>query len=198
MEKDLGVLVDKSLKFSEQCNSVAKSANSILGMIKRNITCKNKYIITKLYKSLVRPKLEYCVQVWNPFLKKDIDKLEKVQKRATRMIEECKGMNYEQRLKFTGLPSLVDRRVRGDLIEVFKIIKGFDRVDCSKFFTIKSNSRTRGHSFKIEKRRSRLEIRRNFFSQRIVNKWNSLPDSVVNADSVNSFKNRYDKYMLNK
>ena len=69
-------------------------------MIKRNITCKNKSIIIKLYKSLVRPKLEYCVQCWSPFLKKDIDKLEKVQKRATKMIEECKGMNYEQRLEF--------------------------------------------------------------------------------------------------
>ena len=88
MEKDLGVLIDKSLKFSEQCNSVAKSANNILGMIKKNITCKNKSIIIKLYKSLVRPKLEYCVQCRSPFLKKDIDKLEKVQERATKMIEE--------------------------------------------------------------------------------------------------------------
>ena len=85
--------------------------------------------------------------------------------------------------------------IRGDLIQVFKIIKGYDRINCNTFFNIKSSSKTRGHQFKIEKKRSRLEIRRNFFSQRVVNRWNSLPDSVVDAESVNTFKNRYDKYI---
>ena len=198
MEKDLGILIDNSLKFSEQCNSAAKSANRVLGMIKRNINCKNKHIILKLYKSLVRPKLEYCIQCWSPFLKKDIDKLEKVQKRATRMIEECRGMNYEQRLKFTGLTSLVERRIRGDMIEVFKIIKGFDKINSESFFDIRTSSRTRGHKLKIEKKRSRLEIRKNFFSQRIVNEWNKLPEHVIEAESVNCFKNRYDDYISNR
>ena len=80
-------------------------------------------------KALVRPKLEYCVQAWNPYLKKDISKLEKVQARATKMISECKNLDYNSRLLKTGLISLEDRRIRGDLIETFKIIKGFNAVN---------------------------------------------------------------------
>ena len=193
-EKDLGVYVDSSGKFSEQCNQAVKAASSTLGIIRRHITCKSKDIVLKLYKALVRPKLEYCVQAWRPYLKRDIDNLEKVQHRATKMIRECRGLNYEDRLKCTGLLTLERRRERGDLIEVFKLIKGFDKIDHRKFFQITNNSYTRGHKYKIVKARSRLDIRSKFFSQRVVNSWNELPASVVDADSVNSFKNRLDKH----
>jgi hypothetical protein len=193
-ERDLGVIVDKSLKFSEQCNVVASKANSQLGMIKRTIISRDKSIITKLYKALVRPKLEYCVQAWRPFLKKDIRKLEQVQHRATKMIHECRGLGYEDRLKITGLTSLEDRRARGDLIEVYKTMTGKNKTDPSVFFKLQGINRTRGHSLKLEKVRSRLEIRRNFFSQRVINNWNALPQEVVESTSVNTFKNRYDKY----
>jgi hypothetical protein len=193
-ERDLGVIIDKTMKFSEQVNSAVGKANSVLGMIKRNITCKNKNVITKLYKSLVRPILEYCVQVWRPHLRKDIDKMERVQHRATRMMEECKGLCYEDRLKVTGLMSLEDRRTRGDMIEVFKIIKGINKSDMSNWFQLANSDRTRGHKFKLVKRGSKRDIRKNFFSQRVVNDWNRLPEEVVEADTVNSFKNRYDKY----
>ena len=77
-ERDLGVIVDSSMKFSEQCNTAIRSANSILGLIRRTITNKNKNIVVKLYKGLVRPKLEYCVQAWHPFLARDIKNLEKI------------------------------------------------------------------------------------------------------------------------
>lgn len=162
-ERDLGVLVDKSFKFSEHCNKVANSANAVIGMIKRTITCRKKDIMVKLYKALVRPKLEYCVQAWCPYLKKDIDKLEKVQARATRLIYDCRKLNYENRLQYTGLISLSERRVRGDLIEVFKMLKGFSAVNYSKLFKLSGNNRTRGHCYKLVKTRSRLDIRKNFF-----------------------------------
>ena len=194
IERDLGVLVDKSFKFSENCNKVANSANAVIGMIKRTITCRRKDIMVKLYKALVRPKLEYCVQSWCSYLKKDIDKLEKVQARATRLINDCKNLSYENRLKYTGLTTLSERRIRGDMIEVFKILKGFSKVNYNTWFKLSVNSRTRGHSYKLIKSRSRLDIRKNFFIQRVVNVWNSLPSEVVEAESVNSFKNRYDKY----
>lgn len=197
-ERDLGVLVDKTLKFSEHCNVVAKSANSTLGMIKRNIISRDVKIITKLYKALVRPKLEYCVQAWRPFLKKDIETLEKVQRRATKMVSQCRGLNYQERLKITGLTTLEERRNRGDMIEVYKISKGFTKLDKNKLFQFKSNERTRGHSLKLAKHRSKLEIRKNFFSQRVVNQWNNLPGSIVDSDSVNSFKNKYDSLMCDK
>jgi ribonucleases P/MRP protein subunit RPP40 len=111
------------------------------------------------------------------------------------MIEECRGMKYNERLAVSGLTSLEDRRNRGDLIEVFKMIKGFSKVDYRIFFTLDENSRTRGHRYKLVKSRSRLEIRKNFFSQRVVNQWNQLPSTVVEADTVNAFKNRYDRHV---
>jgi ribonuclease P/MRP protein subunit RPP40 len=194
-ERDLGIIVDKTMKFSEHINSVVGSANSILGMISRNITCKNKNIVTRLYKALVRPKLEFCVQAWRPYLRKDIDKIERVQHRATKMIAECRGLSYEDRLKVTHLTTLEDRRVRGDMIEVYKILRGVSRVNRGIWFQWSANSRTRGHRFKLAKSRSRLDIRKNFFSQRVVNIWNKLPEAVVEADSVNSFKNKYDRYI---
>ena len=174
-----------------------KCANRTLGLIKRTIKSRSKDIIIKLYKALVRPKLEYCVQAWRPFLRKDIESIERVQKRASRMITECRGQSYESRLKVLGLTSLEERQTRGDLIQVFKLMKGFDNINYREFFQLADHSRTRGHRFKITKVMSRLEIRRNFFSQRVVNKWNELPLCVVEAESVNAFKNRLDKYWKN-
>jgi len=194
-ERDLGVIVDKSLKFSEHCNKVANTANVTLGMIKRTISCKSKSIITRLYKALVRPQLEYCVQAWRPYLKKDKDKIEKVQRRATKLISGCSKLSYEDRLKITGLPTLEARRDRGDLIEVFKILKGYSKVDYKKFFQLAGSCKTRGNKYKLLKSRSRLDIRKHFFSQRVVNEWNKLPNTVVEAQSVNSFKNKYDNYV---
>ena len=178
-------------------HSCSKKGNRILGLIRRNIVHKSKDIISRLYKSLVRPHLEYCIQVWSPYLKKDIELLEKVQRRATKMIPELRHLSYEQRLNRLGLISLEKRRVRGDLIQAFKIIKGIDKVHYSKFFTLNVDRRTRGHKFKLLKKRTRLDIRKNFFSQRVVSAWNKLPDRVVEVNSVNAFKNeldRFDKY----
>lgn len=194
-ERDLGIIVDSSMKFSEQCNTAVKNANSTLGLIRRTIKFKSQHIITKLYKALVRPKLEYCVQAWRPCLKKNIDNIEKVQHRATKMILECKYLQYEDRLIQTGLTTLEERRTRGDLIEVFKMIKGLNKTDYRKFFTLVRNNRTRGHRYKFIKNRSRLDIRKHFFSQRVVNEWNALPEIVVESESVNSFKNNYDKFV---
>ena len=194
-ERDLGVIIDKNLKFSDHCNKVANTANVTLGMIRRTINCKSKSIITRLYKALVRPQLEYCVQAWRPYLKKDIEKIEKVQRRATKMISDCSKLSYEERLKITGLSTLEARRNRGDLIEVFKLLKGFSKVDYKHFFQLVDNSKTRGNKYKLVKSRSRLDIRKHFFSQRVVNEWNKLPNSVVEAESVNSFKNKYDIYV---
>src|SRR6267154_355803 len=195
-ERDIGIIIiDNNLKFSDHCNKVANTANVTLGMIRRTINCKSKSIITRLFKALVRPQLEYCVQAWRPYLKKDIEKIEKVQRRATKMISDCSKLSYEERLKITGLSTLEARRNRGDLIEVFKLLKGFSKVDYKHFFQLVDNSKTRGNKYKLVKSRSRLDIRKHFFSQRVVNEWNKLPNSVVEAESVNSFKNKYDIYV---
>ena len=117
-EKDLGVFFDNKFKAGINCFKAAKKGNKILGMIRRTFECRSKCVIVNLYKSLVRPHLEYCIQAWRPHYKKDIDVLEKVQKRATRMIEGCGEMDYERRLKHTGLTTLETRRERADLLEV--------------------------------------------------------------------------------
>ena len=193
-EKDLGVIVDSTGKFSEQCRIAVNNANSTLGIIRRHVKSRKKNIIVRLYKSLVRPKLEYCVQVWSPHLRKDIDSMERVQRRATKMITECKNVNYESRLNKVNLIHLEKRRERGDLIQVYKLIKGFDKIDYRQFFELAGNFRTRGHRFRIVKVRSRLDIRSKFFSQRVVNVWNEPPVNVVEAETVNSFKNRLDDH----
>jgi len=98
-ERDLGVIVDKSLKSSRQCAKAAAAANAVLGMIRRTFLCKGNELILQLYKSLVRPRIEYCVQAWRRYLKKDINVLERVQERATKLISglsemENTGFNY--------------------------------------------------------------------------------------------------------
>ena len=103
----------------------------------------------QLYRALVRSQLEYCVQFWSPHLHKDILALEGVQRRFTRLIPEMRGLDYEERLNRLDLYSLEFRRMRGDLIETYKIMKGMDRVEVERFFLLRKGSRTRGHSLKI-------------------------------------------------
>jgi hypothetical protein len=193
-ERDLGVVIDRTGKSSGQCILAARKANIVLGMIKRNISFKSKDVIVRLYKALVRPRLEFCVQAWCPYLRKDIDMIERVQGRATKLIEGFRDLSYYERLSRTGLISMEKRRVRGDLIHVFKMLKDGDKGDFNKFFEIQLSNRTRGHNCRIVKHRSHLDIRKYFFSQRVVNSWNSLPQDVIDAESVNTFKNRLDRF----
>jgi hypothetical protein len=196
-ERDLGVIISNDGKASEQCLLAAKKANCMLGMIKRNIKSRSKDIIVRLYKTLIRPKLEYCVQIWRPHLSKDMDVLEKVQKRATKLITSCKNWGYEDRLRYTGLMSLKIRRKRGDMIEVFKLIKSLDKIDSSIFFTMGDNSRVRGHQYKLQKSHTKLDMRKHYVSNRIINAWNSQDENVVAAETVNCFKARLDRFIEN-
>ena len=165
-------------------------------MIRRTFECRNKCVIVNLYKSLVTPHLEYCIQAWRPHYKKDIDVLEKVQRRATRMIEGCGEMDYERRLKHTGLTTLETRRERADLLEVYKILNGIEGLEEKDFF-IRDKGRGRGHDFKLFKKRVQLDIAKYSFGNRVCNSWNNLPHAVVAASSVNAFKSGLDNYLRN-
>ena len=194
-EKDLGVTISADMKVSEQCGIAASKGNQILGLIRRNITYKGKKLIIPLYKAIVRPHLEYCIQAWRPYRKKDIDTLERIQRRATKMIPELRDLSYEERLKECGLTTLETRRLRGDQIEVFKILNGYEIIDRNMFFSLKKDSRTRGHEVKLVKDQCRLDIRKHSFSQRTINEWNKLSTDCVTASSVNMFKNKVDTYI---
>ena len=194
--KDLGVIVSKNLKFSQQCIEAAKKANKILGFINRNFTYKSKDIILPLYKSMVRPHLEHAVQFWDPHLNKDINKLEQIQKRATKLIPNLRNKTYDERLRELNLFSLVKRRLRGKLIECFKIIKGFTNIEVGNIFTFAPKLPTRGHELKLRGHRVNLDITKYFFTNDIVDKWNSLPESVVNSTTIDMFKMRLDRHLL--
>ena len=193
-EKDLGVIISADLKVSKQCNEAALKSSRILGMVNRQFKHLDKKGFLIIYKGYIRPHLEYAIQAWSPYLKGDIDKLEKVQRRATRLVSGYKRLPYDERLRRLGLTTLTQRRLRGDLIEAYKIITGKENINSNQFFTPYTGIyNIRGHCHKLETTRSRLELRRNFFSQRVVRHWNNLPDNVVNASTVNTFKNRLDR-----
>ena len=194
-EKDLGLTISADMKVSEQCGIAAAKANQILGLIRRNIVYKEKELIIPLYKTIVRPHLEYCIQAWRPYRKKDIDMLERVQRRATKMIQKLRNISYEMRLKECGLTTLETRRLRGDQIEVFKILNGYENIDRNIIFTVKEERRTREHGVALAKKQCRLDFRKISFSQRIVNEWNKLSADCVGARSVNMFKNKIDIYL---
>ena len=138
---------------------------------------------------LVRPHLEYAVQAWSPWLKKDIELLESVQRRATKMIQGFRDLSYEERIRRLHLTTLEERRRRGDNIEMFKILKGLECVDPSHFFELAgANTRTRGHALKLRKRHSRLDSRKFFFSNRAVDSFNALPPRAALCNTVLNFK----------
>ena len=166
-EKDLGVTFSADMKVSEQCRIAASKGNQVLGLIRRTITYKEKQLIVFLFKAIVRPHLEYCIQAWKPYRKKDIDKLERIQRRATKIIPELRDLSYESHLLQCGLTALETRRLRGDQIEVFKIVNGYEDVDKKNmFFKLKEGSRTRGHKAALVKEQCRLDMRKYSFSQR--------------------------------
>ena len=133
-EKDVGVVLSSDMKVSEQCSIAARKGTQILGLIRRNIAYRDKRLIIPLYISLVRPHLEYCIQAWRPHMRKYIDKLERVQRRATKLISEISQLSYEERLQQCRLTTLETRRIRGDQIEVFKIMHGYEGLNKDMFF----------------------------------------------------------------
>jgi len=133
-KKDLGITVTNDLKSAQQCLQAYNKANKVLGVINRSIVYKKKDIVVKLYKSLVRPHLEYCTVAWSPYYSKDKDLLERIQHRFTGMVPGLKNLPYEERLMELRLRSLEERRVRADLIEVYKMVNGNSVMSFDRFF----------------------------------------------------------------
>ena len=153
-----------------------------------------------LYKMYVRHHLELAVQAWSPWLVKDIELLEKVQRRAVNMVVGLKATSYEGKLKELGLTSLKSRRERGDMIQTWKYVHN-QNPGGDKLFKMASEQHTRSsrHTSKVLNicpTFPKLEVRKNFFTSRCVEKWNMLPHIVQDAQDLNSFKNKYDGYLL--
>jgi hypothetical protein len=190
-EKDLGIMIDNELKFSKHVETQVNKANKILGMIRRSFEHMDAPTMKTLFCSLVRPHLEFANAVWSPKYIKDKNLIESVLRRATKCVPGLSDLEYEERLRRMKVPSMNYRRIRGDLIEMYKYTNGL--YDTKEPFERHVNSRTRGHSHKLFKERCNTSVRQNFFTNRVFETWNLLRNEIVTAPSINSFKNSIDK-----
>ncbi|GAB0190969.1 hypothetical protein GRJ2_001562200 [Grus japonensis] len=186
-KKDLEMLVDKKLNMSQRCALAPQKANCTLGCIKRSVTSRLREGILLLCSTLMRPHLEYSVQLWGPQHKKDMEVLEQVQRRATKMIRGPEHLSYEDSLRELELFSLEKRRLQGDFIAAFQYLKGAYKKAGEGLLT-----RTRGNGLKLKEGRFRLDIKKKFFTVRVVRHWHRLPREVVEAPSLEVFKAKLD------
>jgi ribonuclease P/MRP protein subunit RPP40 len=192
LEKDLGVNIDAQLKFSKHVEMQVNKSNRILGLIRRSYEYLDAESVKLLFCALIRPHLEFCNVAWSPRLIKDKTIIERVLRRATKMVSEVKELPYEERLARLRIPSMSYRRARGDMIEAYKYLHGLYSASHNPL-VLDESSITRGHSLKLKKRFCKTSTRQHFFSYRVVDSWNNLPSSVVEAPTLNCFKGRLDR-----
>ena len=174
----------------------AQKANSMLGYIKRSMS---REVILPLYSALVKPHMEYCIQFWSP-QDKDMELLEQVQRRATKMIKGLEYLPYEDRLRGLGLSSL-KRTLQEDLIASFQYLKGaYNKAGRGGLFIRAGSKRTRGQGKMVSNWKrvdSDKDVRKKFFTVRVVRHWNRLPSEVVDAPSLEELKARLDGAVSN-
>ncbi len=203
-ERDLDVLITKNLKFDAHVKRAAAKASLVLGQLKRTFRYWTLSTFKKQYSTYVRPHLEYAAPVWSPYRKKDIKLIEKVQRRATKLVPCLKNLSYQERLAKLNLTTLEERRTRGDLIQFFKIYSGSNIINWHKPLVIAnqnsqtgpaSGTRRSDHSVR-RPGTTHSDIREYFFTHRTIPLWNNLPTKIIESKSTNQFKNRLDEYLL--
>ena len=195
-EKDLGVLTSGNLLWNDQIESCISKANQMLCWISRNLISREKLLMLRVYKTLIRPHLEYCVQLWNPAAEHGnwslIMRIESVQRRFTRMIEGVGLLPYSERLQILQLTTLAERRLRGDLIEVYKASQGLSHLSGVLNFSRSGvNLVCKPGKSKVSKIN---RIRRNFLNDRVMSFWNKLPIEVKTALNLNVFKSNLEMF----
>jgi hypothetical protein len=203
-ERDLGITITNDMKWHTQIKLAVNKANKAMGMLKRTFKNWDVRSFKTLYCSTVRPHLEYASTAWSPYLKQDIKALERVQRQATKIVRTIKHLPYDQRLKAIGITRLSARRDRGDAIQYFKTKNDYNHIAWyhvnSAAHSLKSSGPAggiRGNSHRILRQLIKnCPARNNFFTNRVVKNWNSLPEQVIAARTVNSFKNLYDIHLM--
>ena len=195
-EKDLGVTMDYELTFEQHISLKAKKANSIMGMIRRSFSFLDKDLFRRLYTTFVRPHLEYAQSVWAPYLMKYINIIERVQERATRLVDGFREIEYAERLRLLNLPTMTHRRARGDMIEIWKHFNVYDQTTLSKSFQPRQRP-SRRHKFQLLPIKAKDGVRgieTNSFYHRVPDKWNNLPKCVAECLTINEFKIALDNH----
>ena len=199
-EKDLGVIIDSDITFEDHIACKVKKANAVMGLIRRVFTFMDKQMFKKLFTSLVRSHLEFSQSVWSPRTRKLINLVESVQIRATKLVEGMADMEYSQRLADLQLTTLAFRRKRGDMIETWKHINVYSACNVPSNFKLCNRpirSATGRHPFQLYKPLAKdgaRGVQNNSFYYRIADTWNKLPEEVVLAGTLNTFKNRLDQH----
>jgi ribonuclease P/MRP protein subunit RPP40 len=194
-EKDLGITVDSELKFEEHLAKKVKIANAIVGQMRRSFSYLDCDTFRRIFTAFARPHLEYGEAVWSPHLVRNINALENVQIRATKLVDGLSKLDYPERLKRLNLPTLVFRRRRGDIIEMYKHFHNYDKVTLAPSFQPRSRL-SRQHRFQLHTPQAKdgeTGFQANFFFQRTTKVWNELPRYVVEAIDVDEFKQRLDE-----
>ena len=198
-EKDLGVLTSGSLLWTDQIKSSISKANKMICWITRNVILRDRKTMLSIYKALIRPHIEYCVQLWNPVAEFGnwslILALEGVQRRFTRLIDDIGTLPYSQRLDILNLTTLAERRNRGDLIEAYKAINGHSQI--GNLFNVGRSGINLVSGVRVSKGNSRVQrLSRNFLNNRVINYWNKLPKDVKLSGSVDNFKVNLQDYKI--
>ena len=193
-EKDLGVTFQDTLSPEKHINRIFGQAYGTLQNIRVAFQYMDKGMMKKIITTMIRPKLEYAAVTWSPHCKKHVSKLERIQRIATKIIPELADKSYEGRLKELNLPTLEQRRERGDLITLFKLINGIDVMDREDLLIPRRKQGLRGHGKELSKPTCQKNIRKYSFPYRNIEVWNSLDRTVVEAGSVHQLKARLDKY----
>lgn len=186
--KDLGVHTAPSLKFSEHCSKIARTGFMKVNLLYSAFMCRKPNFLVQMFCVFIRPSLEYASEIWSPYHVKDVELIERVQRRFTKRIPGLSALTYEERLIQLDLKSLKHRRIVKDLVMVYKIIYNVVDLNFDEFFEFSRENRTRGHSKKLVVNRFRLDIRKHAFACRVLNAWNSLTEEIVTAPSVRIFR----------
>ncbi len=202
-EKGIGVIIDADLEFDRHISEKVKKATQMFALLRRSFQHMDETLFVPLYKSLVRVHLDFASSVWAPYKIKHVEQLEGVQRRITKQLPGMKDLPYPDRLQQLKLPTLSYRRLRGDLIEVFKITNGLYDSDCTNCLklwkdVVTTEGQLRGHSKKLFLQRSRLCVREHSFALRVVPVWNKLSEDIVSAPDTDTFKSRLDEFMINR
>jgi hypothetical protein len=195
---DLGVTLSHTGKTSSHCTLKSQKGLQVVGHIFRSFRSRNQKFLLNMFRTYVRPIVDYNSPAWTPHLKKDVMKIERVQRNFTKRIPGMSRYSYTERLRILKLNSLEETRIKSDLIMAFRMLKKQVDLNFNDFFEFAPELGTRGHSLKLRIQHNRLDSTKYFFSNRVPHVWNSLPDALVTAPSVDVFKARLKEVDLSR